>query len=58
MARICHKHVCRHKEMFQDARKLYIVMEYCEKGDLAEYLKTTRVELAPAKVWRIFIQMC
>ena len=39
MAKIRHKNVCRHKEMFVDKNKLYIVMEYCEKGDLSDYLK-------------------
>ena len=38
--------------------KLYIVMEYCDRGDLAEYLLRSYVELNEIKVWRVFIQTC
>ena len=48
MSQICHKHVCKHKEMLVIQNKLYIVMEYCEKGDLSEYL--TRIHSNMAQV--------
>ena len=57
MSRICHKHVCRLKEMLLVNKRLYIVMEHCERGDLADYLKS-HIELSPLKVWRIVIQIC
>ena len=34
-----HKHVCRYIDSFQGSgNKLYLIMEYCEKGDLNQYL--------------------
>ena len=37
-----HKNICRYIDSFiatKDGYKLYLVMEYCDKGDLAQYLK-------------------
>ena len=37
-----HKNICRYIDSFiatKDGYKLYLVMEYCDKGDLAQYLQ-------------------
>ena len=46
--------------MFVDANKLYIVMDYCEKGDLAQYLErqNSSLVLGEQRIWKIFIQIC
>jgi serine/threonine protein kinase len=33
-----HKHVIRYYNSFHDEKSLYIVMEYCERGDLYKVL--------------------
>lgn len=36
-----HKHICRYIDSFiatKNGYKLYLVMQYCDKGDLAQYL--------------------
>ena len=40
--------------------KFYIIMEYCEKGDLREYISRFGVHLdvPEARVWKMFIQIC
>jgi len=39
MQRILHKNIVRYRDCFLDKEYLYLVMEYCDKGDLAQYLK-------------------
>lgn len=33
-----HPNVCKYYETYEDHRYLYLVMEYCEGGELFEYL--------------------
>ena len=33
-----HPYICRFKQFFEDQKKLCILFEYCDKGDLQEYL--------------------
>ena len=35
-----HENICKYEHSFEDSDKVYIVMEYCEKGTLASLLKT------------------
>lgn len=57
MSQVNHKHICRHREMFVEQSKLYIVMDYCEKGDLAQYLERQNLSLTlgESRIWKIFI---
>ena len=34
MSKVNHKHICRYFDTLVQKKKLYIVMEYCDKGDL------------------------
>jgi serine/threonine protein kinase len=34
-----HKHIVRMRKSFEDHENLYLVMEYCEGGDLFQYLQ-------------------
>ena len=39
-----HKHICRYIDSLvesKDGYKLYLVMEYCDKGDFAQFLDRT-----------------
>jgi len=39
MSQINHKYITRYIDSFVTGSKLYLIMEYCEKGDLANYLQ-------------------
>jgi serine/threonine protein kinase len=44
----------------KESRKLYIIMEYCENGDMAQLIKKCRVEkdfVAEDVIWKIFMQV-
>ena len=71
MSRVSHRHVCKYVDSFiTDGNKLNLIMEYCDQGDLEQYLKRAKkmrmqlnpnggiYELGESKVWRIFIQIC
>jgi len=39
MSRVSHKHICKYIDSFVGSgNKLYLIMEYCERGDLHQYL--------------------
>ena len=35
-----HENICKYEHCFEDYKKVYILMEYCEKGNLSSLLKT------------------
>lgn len=37
-----HEHICKYEHSFEDKRNVYILMEYCENGTLASYIKTRK----------------
>ena len=45
-------------ESFVEANSLNIVMEYCEGGDLTNYIKGQMKPLNENKAWKFFIQLC
>lgn len=48
------------KIIVKDQRKLFIVMEYCENGDMAQLIKKCRAEkdfVAEDVIWKIFMQV-
>lgn len=58
-----HPHIVRYIDSFTNDDKFSIVMEYCERGDLSNYLRRVtapplKMEIPELKVWRFFIQMC
>ena len=58
MQKIVHSYIVDYKEakMDREQQALYIVLEYCEHGDLSHFLKKHKGVLIPEdKVWRIFI---
>ena len=40
LKKMTHPHVIKTKEVFEDKKRLYIVMENCPKGDLFDYIKS------------------
>ena len=35
-----HQYICKYEHSFEDKKNVYILMEYCENGNLASFLKT------------------
>ena len=45
-----HKHICRYIDSFiatKNGYKLYLVMQYCDKGDLSQYLYRMKSMYSP-----------
>ena len=39
---LSHEHICKYEHSFEDKKNVYILMEYCENGTLASYIKTRK----------------
>ena len=48
-------YIVKYYDSFVENSTLYIVMEYCEKGDLSQILK--KQQLQEQKIWKFFIQI-
>ena len=60
MASLSHPNVVRYFDSFLDEGKLNIIMEFCDQGDLQQYLKRRtrdRESVAEDDIWRIFLQI-
>lgn len=58
-----HPHIVGYIDSFTNEDKFCLVMEYCERGDLSNYLRRVtapplKMDIPELKVWRFFIQMC
>ena len=43
MSRVWHRHVCKYIDSFiSNSNKLNLIMEYCDRGDLEQYLKRAK----------------
>ena len=54
-------YIVRYYESFEENNYLNIVMEYCDGGDLCEFInknKSTRVLLREELVWNLFLKIC
>ena len=59
LASINSKYVVRYIESFIEENNLYIIMEYCEGGDLSMFIKNQKGKpLTDFQIWSIFIQSC
>ena len=55
------KYIVKYYDSFSINNTLYIVMEYCEGGDLYKYLNKNYNKnklLEEDKIWKFFIQIC
>ena len=60
LSQIKSNYVVKYYDSFIDNNNLYIVMEYCEGGDLFQYIEKNRkkkIKLKEKIIWQIFIQM-
>ena len=62
LAAVNSPYVVKYFDSFVEKDTLYIVMEYCDRGDLKGLLKRCKSKGDPAlanpKVWTLFLQMC
>uniref|UniRef100_A0A8C3BCK5 non-specific serine/threonine protein kinase n=1 Tax=Cairina moschata TaxID=8855 RepID=A0A8C3BCK5_CAIMO len=59
LAKMKHPNIVAYKESFEADGHLYIVMEYCDDGDLMEKIKHQRGKLFPEDmILHWFVQMC
>lgn len=59
LAKMKHPNIVAFKESFEADGHLYIVMEYCEGGDLLQAIKKQRGNLFPEnKILQWFVQLC
>jgi NIMA (never in mitosis gene a)-related kinase len=57
-----HQHIVRYYDRIIDKKntKIYIIMEYCEGGDISELIKkctTNREHIPEDQIWKIFAQI-
>lgn len=60
MASLNHPNIVRYFDSFLDDGKLNIIMEYCDQGDLQQFLKKftqAKVFVREEQVWEIFLQI-
>ncbi|KAM4796081.1 serine/threonine-protein kinase Nek3 [Rhinophrynus dorsalis] len=59
LAKMKHPNIVAFRKSFEADGHLYIVMEYCDGGDLLEYIKHQKGKLLPEhKILRWFVQIC
>ncbi|NXJ97557.1 NEK3 kinase, partial [Corythaixoides concolor] len=59
LAKMRHPNIVAYKESFEADGHLYIVMEYCDDGDLMQKIKLQRGKLFPEDtILQWFVQMC
>ena len=62
LSKLNHPNIVQYVEkiIYKEQRRLYIVMEYCENGDMAQLIKKCKVDkdfVAEDVIWKIFMQV-
>jgi serine/threonine protein kinase len=62
LSKLRHPNIVQYYEKIieKEQKKLYIVMEYCENGDMAQLIKKCKAEkdfVAEDVIWKIFMQI-
>ena len=60
LSKINSKYVVKYYESFEYDKKMNIIMEYCENGDLSEYIekeRNTKNKLDEDEIYKIFIKI-
>lgn len=51
-------YIVKYFESFVEENNLYIIMEYCEKGDVSKLIRSRTQLFKESKIWEIFLQIC
>ena len=61
MQKIRHRNIVRYHDSFMQDNCLYLIMEYCERGDLADYIQRLGISqdmsIPEWRLWKFFIQI-
>lgn len=58
LASIDSPYIVRYMDSFIEEGKLYLITEYCEKGDLTSYIEGQMgVPLSEGKIWKVALQV-
>ncbi len=58
LSKLDHPHIVKYYDSFIEKNLLNIIMEFCEGGDLANYLKLQYGRpISETKIWKFFIEM-
>ena len=53
-----HPYICRFKQYFVDENRLCILFEYCDKGDLDEYIKNQKgLRLSDSRIKKFILEL-
>lgn len=58
LSKMNHENIVKYYDSFVENNNWFIVMEYCNGGDLYNYLKKNKTPLKEAQIFSIFIQIC
>lgn len=58
LAKINSQYVCKYYDSFMTEDSINIIMEYCESGDLARFMKINKGPHSEEAIWKFFIEMC
>ena len=59
LSKIDSEYVCKYYDSFMDDVSINIIMEFCESGDLQQYIKRQAgKQLREETIWKFFIEMC
>ena len=59
LAKINSPYIVKYYDSFTEKSNINIVMEFCEHGDLGQYLKKQMSRmLEESKIWKFFLEMC
>ena len=60
LSQLSNRYIVKYFTSFEESNSLYIVMEYCEGGDLSSYLSKMSKQIShlpEVQIWKFFIQM-
>ncbi|CCW70529.1 unnamed protein product [Phytomonas sp. Hart1] len=58
LQKLKHPNIVRYVEQFENQRSLYIVMEYCDGGDLNAKIRQSRLPMKESTIMYYFSQVC
>ena len=54
-----HNNIAKYYDSFFENDSLYIVLQYCPKGDLYKFIQSQKgIPLNESKIWKIFLEIC
>ena len=60
LQKIKHRNVVRYVDCFMSGEYLYLIMEFCDKGDMDHYIRRAgkSLDIPENRIWKFLLQMC